>query len=256
MPKQNQTLHGFNWNQQIPLMSHHYLMIPLTHKHKHTHTRANSTFQLFLVLFDLGAWRNGAPPFGGSSALSFRNQGAGTDPHSHHTSESLSCLLNTDTNPQTHTHTQAACHANHHCTDGLSTEDTLSLWLVHQQPPFFPYLQAVPKYRSQSNQSGFILFRRVSESWAALKCTKALIHQHFPAGWRSEEGVDPQLKDLGSKPLAYIKVKTSLMTSICFHWARHWIQAAAPIMPLLHTCFPLVQKEDFPIMINNVPNQY
>lgn len=70
------------------------------------------------------------PPFGGSSVLGFRKQGASMDPHSHHASESLSSLLNTDTTAHRHTHTHTGCfpcQAPLHCTDGPRTEDTLCL---------------------------------------------------------------------------------------------------------------------------------
>lgn len=87
--------------------SHSMHTLPLIHKH----TQLNSTFQLvFVHLFDFVAW-SWVSPFGGSSGPSFWNQGTSTDPYSHHTSESVSCLLNTDTNPQTHTlrHTYTCC---------------------------------------------------------------------------------------------------------------------------------------------------
>ena len=112
----------------------------LLNNHLYNNTSKEHIPALLMHLFDLG--RSRAPPFGGSSALSFRNHGAGTDPHSHCASESLSWLLNTDTSPQTHTHThthtQAACHANHHCTDDLSTEDTLCLRLGAPAACFSP----------------------------------------------------------------------------------------------------------------------
>lgn len=74
----------------------------------------------------LGYKQGQALPFGGSSALSFRNPGAGTEPPNlHEASESLFCLLNTDTSPQTHT----SCLP---CQPSLSTEDSLCLdWITN-----------------------------------------------------------------------------------------------------------------------------
>lgn len=85
-------------------------------------------------------------------------------------------------------------------------------WLDHQQPFFsffspFPsssHLPA-PKYRLQYNQSGFILFRRVSHSRAALKTHNSAHSLTFSRqGDIERREFDPVTEGLAFKPLTYM----------------------------------------------------
>lgn len=191
------------------LKSTDFLKVTPSLTHKHTQAHKQHIPGCLCILFDFGAWRSLASPFGGSSALSFRNQGAGTDPHSHHASESPSCLLNTDTNPQTHTHmhrllsmptttVQTVWALRTHCVSDWRTNSLL-----------LSLLSAPQNLNTAPNLIRAGLF---SFEWGIriMSCSKNTQKHSFtdilPAGWRRrEEKVDRVTEGLGFKLLTYIK---------------------------------------------------
>ena len=139
MATHKQKVYGFSlkstdsFNVTASLNNHE---LPLTHENTHTHIHkqhipALCTFIWFHWHEGVGWHHLGAVVLW---VLQIRVQ-VRTPTHSHCASESLPSLLNTDT---THTHTQAAVHASHRCSDGRSTEDTLCVGLAQQQPPSLP----------------------------------------------------------------------------------------------------------------------
>lgn len=127
--------HIFCWKWQIPYKSHPNLKC--YHWHINTQHKQTAHSKLFFVHWlDIGGKRwSWMPPFGGSSALSFTDRAQPVQSPTHTRIQNVSPVCEkTDTATYTHTYTLSTFHASYYCTDTVSTEGTLCVWLLHWQP--------------------------------------------------------------------------------------------------------------------------